>query len=943
MLNQNQSGSHQMVLGTLRDLLRLHAPAACLMAPLGGTVFQITADGLPLSLGTELSPPDEWLDAGELRWLNRDGALLGLLWSQETVSESASTLLNLMLRSVQRGGSEDDLSLLLTHLPAPVAWLDAELRFRQVSRHFLALYGLTQEGVLGRNVGEVFPGRLLVPALLEGALRGQAVHLPLESLDRPGSVSAGAGAPQMWLRGEARPFFDAQGIGVLWTSQDASEERHLARQLDRLLDESGMLMAVMDGAGNVQNVTSALIALVSMAQAEVLGRPLWEWPCWENGADVRSLIERATGGESACADVPLLHGGLLRLSIHGEGTGADLLVAQGHDLAAMRDVEEQAALQRSLIQQILSRSSEATLLLNAAGKVTLANQEAATLLGLEIERLNGAVLERLLRETGVQMHDASGQQRLDAAIWTQATTPTDQEVLLVSAAGARRTVRLQTSVLPVSDSQRHGLLVTLRDVSSLRRMEARLRHDVLHDGLTGLYNRAGLRARLSALGDQVHLSLLAVDIIGFPALTVSLGRVPSDALLVQLAARLLSWKDHLLAARMNDDTFVLAFATPMRRVGAARLSASGLSAAQQAAAPLPRGGGRAAPVTDHGLEEHLRSLQHHLQLPFSLGGRELPLSFNLGASSGTVNGDPELLLGEAETALSYLKRPGPGPRHLRSRAMVYHQALRAEVARDFRLQSELPGALERGELRLGYQPLVSLPQTARERRALLGAEALLRWHHPELGVLAPPAFLPLAARSSVISDIGEWVIKEALKARASWQQRHPGAQVSVNLSLDELLRQDDLERLFPFLEQHGAPNIELSADSLLHFSQRTLHLLTRLRELGANILIDDFGDGASSLTSLERFPINGVKLHPSFVARLEQPRAYKLLRGTALLASSLGLSVTAVGVETAEQLGLLQGAGVEAAQGYYFSAPLPPEELASFEPEQEDTFRASGG
>ncbi len=132
------------------------------------------------------------------------------------------------------------------------------------------------------------------------------------------------------------------------------------------------------------------------------------------------------------------------------------------------------------------------------------------------------------------------------------------------------------------------------------------------------------------------------------------------------------------------------------------------------------------------------------------------------------------------------------------------------------------------------------------------------------------------------------------------------------------------------MEQYGPPDFEVSAGSLLSYSERTLGLLERLRDLGAQILVDDFGDGASSLTTLERFPLSGVKLHPSFVARLHHPRAFKLLEATTALASGLGLSVTAVGVENAEQLRLLKKAGVSAAQGYYFASPMSAGQLQDF-------------
>jgi len=392
------------------------------------------------------------------------------------------------------------------------------------------------------------------------------------------------------------------------------------------------------------------------------------------------------------------------------------------------------------------------------------------------------------------------------------------------------------------------------------------------------------------------VTLLALDISGFPALTAALGRTASDALLVHLAARLVDWQPGLLVARLNSDVFVLA--------------------------------ARGVATDKSSLEDVLKDLQHHLRAPLRLSGRDLPLSFRLGAAGGLVGSDPEVLIGQAETALGFVTHERP---ERRGAGAVYHEAMRAEVARDFRLESELPQALVGGELRLSYQPVVSLTQhSVTGGPLLLGAEALLRWNHPELGLLAPPAFLPLAARSALISDIGEWVVGQALAARAGWQASRPGLRVSVNLSLDELLRQDDLERLFPVMQQYGAPDFELSAGSLLGYSERTLGLLERLHALGAQLLIDDFGDGASSLSSLERFPITGVKLHPSFVARLPNPRAYKLLQATTALAGSLGLSVTAVGVESAEQLALLKKAGVDAAQGYYFAAPMSAEELEGF-------------
>jgi PAS domain S-box-containing protein len=908
-----QTVSQDLFLSTLQDLLKLHAPQATLLAPLGGQVFRIVAHQPTTALpGAELSPPEEWMDGGELRWLSQGGALLGLLWSQDPLPETAPALLNLLLRSAQDSHENPEAGLLLTHLPAPVAWLGADLRFRQVSRHFLKLHQLQQQDVLGYGVSEVFPGRPQLPGLLERALAGQAVCLPLEGL----RLAAGR---TLWVRGEARPYFDAQGVGVLWTSQDASEERDLARQLDSLLDDSGVMMAVMDLEGVVQNASSALMALggsvgsQTVAGPALLGTPLWEWPSWtpEAREEIRRVVMQAAAGESASVDVRPLRGGLLQLSVHGDGlaavtdTGADgmpvaapqsgVLIAECHDLSALRELQEQSALQRSLISEILARSSEATLIVNALGKVTLANDEAAALLGIDAQRLTGAGLSKLLRDMGVQLF-STDMHKLDYSNWARETMPPDQEVMLVNALGEQRMVRVGIHLLPSLEGQRPGLMMTLRDITALRRMEARLRHDTQHDALTGLLNRSGLRGRLLDLGTDTAVSVLALDITGFSALTAALGRVASDSLLVHLAARLVEWRPQLLAARLSGDLFMLAL--------------------QHEGAP-----------DKVQLEEDLGALQHHLRTPLRLSGRDLPLQFHLGAAGGVVGSDPEALMAQAETALGYVKHEGVRQERQGS-GVVYQEAMRAEVARSFQLENELPAAILNRELTLNYQPVISLATAGNQ---ILGAEALLRWNHPRLGLLAPPAFLGLASRSAVISDIGEFVMEQALAARTHWRLTLPGAEVSVNLSLDELLRQDDLERLFPLMELHGPPDyFELSAASLIDYSERTAGLLTRLTEMGARILVDDFGDGASSLSSLERFPLAGIKLHPSFVGRLHHPKAYKLLSATTALAGSLGLSVTAVGVETAEQLDLLRKAGVAAAQGYYFAAPMSADELAGF-------------
>ncbi|MCD0177279.1 EAL domain-containing protein, partial [Deinococcus sp. 14RED07] len=284
----------------------------------------------------------------------------------------------------------------------------------------------------------------------------------------------------------------------------------------------------------------------------------------------------------------------------------------------------------------------------------------------------------------------------------------------------------------------------------------------------------------------------------------------------------------------------------------------------------------------------------------------------------------DVALGDAEVAMQHAKRQG------RDQVSVFNPDLREQVARAFELEEALRGAVEGEQFTLLYQPAISL----REGRPV-SAEALLRWNHPTLGMLSPNRFLDLASRSDLITSISEWVVQEAVLGRSAVRsalpERYGDWTVSVNLGLEELRRSAGLRRLLPLLSAEGAPDIEVAAGSLLDHSQETLGLLEQLRSLGARLSVDDFGDGASSLASLTRFPLSAVKLHPTLTARLPgDDKSLALVQGTIDLAHRLGLGVVAVGVETSEQLHMLRGLGCDAAQGYAITPPLGRAELLSW-------------
>ena len=729
---------------TLRDLLRVLAPHATLLADLGPRVVRLRAgEALVDTGGDDLVPPDEWLEQGELAWLTRDGALLGLLWNEQgAVPASAVEMLTLLLAATRREGVGREADMLITQLPTPTAWLGADLTFRRVSRTFLGAFGLTEGEVLGRTVQSVFAERFLWQRQLEAAAAGRSVQLSDEAFV-PGSVAPlppeQPGETPRWLRGEAKPYFGGAAAGVLWTVQDVTGEHVRRAEVEALLGTE-LPLALLTPMGTVTAASRGLSALLGeggegggsgsvggspaagSAGPGHPGTPLHSWSCFapEGARTMQDLVDQALAGRRASAEVALARGGGLRLTARPVAGGARGLLIEG--VASEAGGPDQGP----TASQLRRLSEAATVLLDHQGRIQHVSEQVAHLLGIDVTPLTGLLLARAAQQLGLRLHTPSGR-ALEVPELRTLEPPAEREVLLLLPGGVSRQLGVRLSSVEPSGGRKAGMLLTLRDVTALRRTQAKLRHDASHDALTGLLNRPGLRAVLAGERQAEQFSLL-------------------------------------------------------------------------------------------------------------------------------------------------------------------------------------------------YQPAVSLKDGR-----VLGAEALLRWTHPELGNVSPARFLPIASRSDLITAIGEWVVREAGRGRAQVREatRQRDWRTSVNLSLEELRREGALERLLPLTTRGGALDVEVSAGSLIDHSAETLGLLEGLRARGARLLVDDFGDGASSLTALTRFPLSGVKLHPTLTARLPgDPKSLTLVQGTVDLAHSLGLSVTAVGVETYAQLDVLRDLGCDAAQGYALTPPL---------------------
>jgi len=456
----------------------------------------------------------------------------------------------------------------------------------------------------------------------------------------------------------------------------------------------------------------------------------------------------------------------------------------------------------------------------------------------------------------------------------------------------------QVSGVPVRDAQGQllGYRGTGADITARKQAEERIQYLATRDALTGLPNRALLADRagqaiLAAARGRGQLALLLFDLDRFSLVNDSLGHQAGDALLRAVAERLqntLRREDTL--ARLGGDEFVLLW--------------DGLKNAQEAALVAQR-------------------IQGTLQRPFTIEGRALSAGATIGIAIYPEDGrDFSALLKSADTAMYHAKETGRGGFRL------FSPELNARAVERLALDGDLRGALARGELVLHWQPVL-------RQGALVGAEALVRWNHPQRGLLAPDAFIPAAEQSGLIRAVGEWTLEHALSQVGAWQRTLPGAPwFALNVSALELAQGDAyVARLREALAAHGVPGerleLEVTERVLMSHLAENIETLKRIGELGVRLAIDDFGTGYSSLSYLRRLPIDKLKIDRSFLQELHSGSGdAAIVETVAAMARSLGLQVAAEGVETEEQLQHLLAVGCHEWQGHLFSEPL---EAAAFE------------
>jgi diguanylate cyclase (GGDEF)-like protein len=424
-----------------------------------------------------------------------------------------------------------------------------------------------------------------------------------------------------------------------------------------------------------------------------------------------------------------------------------------------------------------------------------------------------------------------------------------------------------------------------------KRSEVELARQALHDPLTELPNRALFLDRLSVALDRSRrtdtaVCLLFLDVDSFKEVNDTLGHAAGDRLLTVLADRfrgLLRPMDTV--ARYGGDEFTFLF--------------EGLENEREALVIAER-------------------VTHSASRPLMLGETETSVAVSIGISMVT---DPSISLDEAirdADAAMYRAKEGGG-----SRFELFDDRPRRRIAERSAAEDALRDALDRSQLRVHYQPRVSINGDT----GLVGFEALVRWEHPERGLIGPDEFVPLAEETGLIVPIGEWVIGQALEQVSSWRESRPGMTISVNLSPRQLARPDLVASLEQALHaaqvDPGALWLEVTENTVQEDPVAVGGVLTALHALGVNLALDDFGIGHSSLQSLRALPVDMIKIHQTFVSALDAATDDSALVGAVVeLGHALGLTVIAEGVETDVQLAHLRELGCDGAQGFLFSGPV---------------------
>ena len=611
---------------------------------------------------------------------------------------------------------------------------------------------------------------------------------------------------------------------------------------------------------------------------------------------VQAAQEAAAGGGPVTIDVRLderAGGRWVRINLAGvtDGDAGGRFVGTIEDITAEVQARNELAAREAEYRVLAEHSGDFIARHDLEGRYLYASPASERLLGYQPEELLG----RTAWELGcVHPDDADAARSLKVAVVDEGRETATSAWRVVRRDGSLRWVETAVRAVPDAEGNPHQVVSVTRDVSERKAAELQLAHQAMHDALTGLPNRTLFRDRLEqalrrARRQEGGVAVLFVDLDRFKLINDSFGHAAGDRLLCDVAARLRS------ALRPADT---------IARFGGDELTVLCEDVHGEAdARAIAR---RIATLFDE---------------PFVVEDGEAFMQASIGIALADGGADPDDLLRDADAAMYRAKECG------RSRVEVFDEAMRRDARERVDTESALRRAIERGELRAHLQPVVAMSE-----QRIQGFEALVRWEHPERGLVPPGEFIPLAEETGLIVPIGNWMLREVCRTLRRWHTEVGAtwAQCSVNLSVRHLQQPELVATVRAALEESGVPAdrlvLEITESAVMENGSGAIETLQALKALGVRLALDDFGTGYSSLAHLHRFPLDILKIDRSFTAALgDDHQGASIAEAIVSLGRALGMVTVAEGIEDPAQQRELERVGCTFGQGFLFSRPLPAE------------------
>jgi diguanylate cyclase (GGDEF)-like protein/PAS domain S-box-containing protein len=683
--------------------------------------------------------------------------------------------------------------------------------------------------------------------------------------------------------------------------------RRSERRFRALVENSSDIVLVVNADRQITFASPAAHRLLGLSEKSLLGSHPARWVHADDWPALARVLDGTPGvphQESDGVEVRLVHvdGSHRWFEIRTRDLEHDPeiqgLVVTAREVSDRKATEQQLAASEARFRALVQSSSDVVAVVGENGCFTYISPAVSEMLGYSPEELTGSPAIALVAPEDVASFQASYPE-LSQRRWPV----TDLTTRRVETQLRHRTGELRTVDVTVTDMRGEpavgGIVLNARDITVRKALEADLRFQALHDTLTGLANRTMFTQQTAAAlrGDRdlESVGALFIDLDDFKTVNDSLGHAVGDQLLQEVSARLVtSLSSQDVAARLGGDEFAVLVVDAEDQAGVVALAERVLGLVAQ---------------------------------PYRIQGRDIRVTASIGIAFADEEGvDAEVLLRSADVAMYLAKDRG------KNRYAVFEAHMHTSVFERLELKADLVRAIDDGQLRCHYQPIVSL-QTGR----ITGVEALVRWEHPTRGFLYPDAFIPLAEDTGLVVPLGRWVMREACQQLRTWQLRLPARStltMSINLSVRQLMHEQIIDEVRESIEEAGLDpstvTLEITETTLMHDTEMTRERLAELRNIGVSLAVDDFGTGYSSLQYVQRFPIDVIKIDRSFVTGLgTNPGDGAVVQSMIELSQRLGVHTVAEGIDRPEQVTLLQSLGADLGQGYLFSKPVSADQISA--------------